>query len=125
MSKFIEVFKEYDGEPFVLGTRDCNLMILNGTGYSGAIPCYSSLKEAHEVANKLGFTVMDDYLSSIGYKQINSMFISDFDIVIDGIHCAVYLDGRMFMYNQETNLFGFFPFNKEELKTKKVFHKWK
>jgi hypothetical protein len=124
--KFLEVFADYRGKEHGHGVYDCNLMVLEATGYDvKSIPPYSTAMGGLKSLRSFGFRRMGDYLESKGYKQIEPVFISDFDIVLDGINCGIYFDGLLFALS-ENNRFDFIRFDREKLNNNKikVFQKW-
>lgn len=119
-NKFLEVFKEYEHHFHGHGVFDCNLMVLEATGYdTSTIEPYSTAMEGLRSLRATGYRRMGEYLLAIGYTKINPVFISDFDIVVQGASCAIYLDGRLFMLD-ENKRFEFIKINKEYFNNNKI-----
>ncbi|WP_429142597.1 DUF6950 family protein [Aeromonas veronii] len=120
-NKFLEVFAEYNGMVHGHGVYDCNLMVLKATGYDvESIPSYSTAMGGLKSLRSFGFRRMGEYLEAKGYHHIDPVFISDFDIVLDGIHCGIYFDGRIFALS-ENKRFGFIQLDRNEFnKNKKI-----
>ncbi len=118
-SKFLEVFADYNGMIHGHGVYDCNLMVLEATGYDvESIPPYSTAMEGLKSLRSFGFRRMGDYLEAEGYKPVDPVFISDFDIVVKGASCGIYFDG--FLFSLQDNRFGFNKINQDYFHNNKM-----
>ncbi|MGL4843967.1 MAG: hypothetical protein ACRC2Y_05025 [Aeromonas veronii] len=120
MRRFLDVFRKYQGKPHGHGSYDCNLMVLEATGYPiETIPPYSTAMEGFKSLRSFGFRRMADYLISRGYSKSEPKFISDFDVVVIGASCGIWFDGSIFSTLPDQT-FGFSRVDKSFFNNKKI-----
>ncbi|WP_028022242.1 C40 family peptidase [Enterovibrio calviensis] len=119
------VIQKYRGQSLTYGVLDCNLLVLELTDFDlSKIEPYSTLKGgAISIAKATQCNSPTDYIHSLGYKQISPLNAFDGDILIDGIHCGIYLNGSLFGIHKATSTFQFQSLTIEALQQMKVFSK--
>ncbi|MCG6410399.1 hypothetical protein K6U17_14350 [Vibrio fluvialis] len=121
----LKTMARYEGHQLAFGTLDCNLLVLEATGFDvSKITPYHDLKTGRKaLSSAVGFHRVSSYLKSIGYQKINPAFVGDFDIVIyDRIHCGIYYAGYFFGLNKD-NTFVYSRISTQQLQEYEVF-KW-
>ncbi|MGF1787089.1 hypothetical protein L4D00_14940 [Photobacterium swingsii] len=126
MAKIIDVLTKYVDKPLSYGTFDCNLMVLELTGFDTTkIKPYSTLKEgAVNVSDATQCCSPLEYIQTQGYKQINPLEASDGCLVVDKIHCFIYFNGCLFGVHKETQCFKYMNITINELQKLKVYKLW-
>lgn len=96
--RILEVMGEYNKQPHQHGMTDCNLMLLQALGHDiTQIPQYETpIQGRTALRSYLGVRSMKQYLLENGFRKIDPVLISDFDVILSGVNCSFYIDGKMF-----------------------------
>ncbi|WP_068872000.1 hypothetical protein [Edwardsiella tarda] len=108
----LKVMGEYNNKPHAHGQYDCNRMLLSALGHDvNNLPEYNTPIRGRTALRKyLQVKNMGQYLEQVGFQKISPVLISDFDVIISGVNCSIYLDGKMFGVRGGTNEFGLIPY---------------
>lgn len=121
----MKALSNLNGKPHIVGVNDCNLMVFEITGFDlTKIEPFNTVRGGMKsLRSASGCKTMGEYLLSRGYKQIKETLITDGCFAIKGIHSFYFYQGYMFGVNPNTNCFGFFKVNYDQLKEFEVY-KW-
>lgn len=121
----LKTLAEYKGKPHICGTNDCNLMVLELTGFdtTKVEPFTSVFSGRRSLRKATSCKTMNQYLESIGSRKINPNLVSDGCILLQGIHSFVYFDGLIFGVNYTTKTFEWNSLPLEQLQEFEVY-KW-
>ncbi|KJR15232.1 hypothetical protein [Vibrio parahaemolyticus] len=119
----LNIISEYKGKPYICGFYDCNLMVLELTGFdiSTIQPFNSVLSGMKSLRKATNCKTMNQYLESKGYKKINQNLITDGCFLLQGIHCFVYFDGMVFGVSSLTKTYEWCSLNLQELQEFEVY----
>ncbi|WP_188013158.1 hypothetical protein [Photobacterium damselae] len=94
----IEIIKQYDGLDYVCGKNDCNLMVLELTGFdTSTIEPFNSIKSGRtNIRAAIDCMTLDEYLIKNNYKEIEYQFLTDGCVVLCGIHAGIWFNGLLF-----------------------------
>ncbi|HDI3263890.1 TPA: hypothetical protein PMC50_002511 [Vibrio cholerae] len=107
-----KIVKKYQGKPYVCGVYDCNLMLLEYTGFTGSIEPFSNVFEGRKALRKaVGCKNSKEYLTKTGFKQIPPTLVTDGCVLTSGIHCFLYFDDKLFGVNPLTKSYSWFSVN--------------
>ncbi|ELA9841214.1 hypothetical protein V4F87_003256 [Vibrio parahaemolyticus] len=122
----LKVLEKYQGRKLEYGKYDCNLLILEATGFDITnVPEYSSVAEGRNALGKYtGCKSPSDYLVKQGYKKINPALVRDFDIINQNHHCGIFFDGKLFAVDIESKTFKYHQITTGQLKEFEVYSKW-
>lgn len=102
------IFEIYNNKPLIYGKFDCALMLLKFTNFDTTVFTYKTFRGAKtQLPNKTGFNTHQEYLNAHGYKRKDYRLVSDFDVLLHGIHVCIYFDGHIFGYSDLTEKFQF------------------
>ncbi|WMB74227.1 hypothetical protein RA178_06320 [Shewanella oncorhynchi] len=94
-----EVISKYKDKKLEYGFLDCHLLVLDFIKYdtTNLIGKYSDYKTGAKLALALtGCRSLVEFLESRGYQKVNPYLVSDGCIVMSGVSCSIYWDGKLF-----------------------------
>lgn len=119
----LSILSNYKGKPYICGVNDCNLLLLELTGFdTSQVPPFNTIRSGREaLCSATGCKNHKEYLTSIGAELIPHNLVTDGCFLIKGINCFIYFDGLVFGVSKETNTFEWSYIDLEQLQRFEVY----
>lgn len=123
MNRLTTTVNKLIGKPYECGVYDCNLMVLEFTGFTEQVPPFKNVREGRRaLRTATGCMTMPKYLTKHGYTKVEPTLVKNGAVLVAGIHCYLYQDGKVFGVHPSTKTYDWLPIDVKNLLEFEVFN---